>query len=177
MYWILLVLLIHSSSSSLTTSPSFLRTCQKTAGSSCWWRRASISSRPTRMSSPLARVTSSAWLARRTAAGGKERSMAGPGGFLATMSVRSKAPVGVDYRVILPLHKPHSPSSLNRPPSPVRPLEKNKIIFWADASIFASDRNCRPLHFITLSLPLHLASTHPWDLMWWEVAVPNLNTQ
>lgn len=74
--------------------PSFVRTCQKTVVSSCWWGRVSTSSRTTRMSSALTRVTSSAWLVRRMAAGGKGCSMAGLGGFLATMSVRSRALVG-----------------------------------------------------------------------------------
>lgn len=79
---------------SLPVASPFVRTCQKTVDSSCWWGHVSTSSRPTRMSSPLIRVTSSAWLVRRTVAGGRGRSMAGMGGFLATMSVRSKALVG-----------------------------------------------------------------------------------
>lgn len=71
------------------------RTCRRTAGSSsCWWRRASTSSRPTKTSSPSPRVTSSAWPARRTAAGGRGRSTGGPAGFPATTCARSKAPVG-----------------------------------------------------------------------------------
>ncbi len=74
--------------------PPFGRTCQKTVDSSCWWRHVSTSSRTTRMSSPLLRVISSAWLVRRMAAGGRGCSMAGLGGFLATMSARSKAQVG-----------------------------------------------------------------------------------
>lgn len=76
------------------TLASFVRTCQKTVDSSCWWGHVSTSSRPTKMSSPLRRVISSACLVRRTAAGGRGPSMAGPGGFLATTSVKSKAPVG-----------------------------------------------------------------------------------
>lgn len=76
-------------------TPSFLRTCQKTADSSYWWRHASTSSRQMRMSSHLPRVTSSVCLVRRKVAGGREHSMAGLGGFLATMSVKSKALVGV----------------------------------------------------------------------------------
>lgn len=79
---------------SLPVASSFVRTCQKTVDSSCWWGHVSTSSRPTRTSSPLIRVTSSAWLVRRTVAGGRGRSMARMGGFLATMSVRSKALVG-----------------------------------------------------------------------------------
>lgn len=78
----------------LSFSFVFIRTCRRTADSSCSWRRASTSSRPTRMSSPSPRVTSSAWLVRRTAAGGRGRSAAGLAGSLATMSVRSKALVG-----------------------------------------------------------------------------------
>lgn len=76
-------------------APSLLRTCQKTLDSSSWWRHASTSSRQMRMSSHLPRVTSSACLVRRKVAGGRELSMAGLGGFLATMSVKSKALVGV----------------------------------------------------------------------------------
>lgn len=163
-----------SRSSPLTISPSPLRTCQRTAGSSCWWRRASISSRPTRMSSPLARATSSAWLVRRTAAGGKERSMAGPGGSLATTSVRSKAPVGVGYLVILPLRH----HLWMRPPLlSVSSTTQNNFLNRCFHICGRQKLPTAALHHIVPAAPSGLvAATQPREFMWWELAVPNPNT-
>lgn len=83
------------------------RTCRRAVGvATCWSRRASPSSRPTRTNSPSPRVTSSAWAGRRRGAGGRGRSTASLGGSPATTCGSWKEAVGEAVVAPEALHHP-----------------------------------------------------------------------